>query len=94
MQYLTPYELSKIMNDDENIIAEQGISAPSGTPSGWYSRGYLPHYNNTGTIQSVTFRLADAMPQSKLREIEAELVNMPTNKIDVQRRRKIEEWLD
>jgi putative transposase len=94
MQYLTPYELSKIMNDDENKIAEQGLSAPRGTPSGWYSRGYLPHYNNTGTIQSVTFRLADALPQSKLREIEAELVNMPTNKMDVQRRRKIEEWLD
>ena len=94
MQYLTPYELSKIMNDDENRIAEQGLSAPSGVPGGWYSRGYLPHYNNTGTIQSVTFRLADALPQSKLREIEAELVNMPTNKMDVQLRRKIEEWLD
>jgi hypothetical protein len=28
MQYLTPYELSKIMNDDENKIAEQGLSVP------------------------------------------------------------------
>jgi REP element-mobilizing transposase RayT len=32
---------------------------------GWHSRGYLPHFDNPGTLQSITFRLADTLPQSK-----------------------------
>ena len=78
----------------EEIRAELGLSAPRGAPRGWYSRGYLPHYNNPETIQSVTFRLADALPQSKLREIENELAESPAGKIDAERRKKIEAWLD
>jgi putative transposase len=78
----------------EEIRAELGLSAPRGAPRGWYSRGYLPHYNNPETIQSVTFRLADALPQSKLREIENELAESPAGKIDTERRKKIEAWLD
>jgi len=31
----------------------------------WHSRGYLPHFDHAGTIQSLTFRLADSLPQSK-----------------------------
>lgn len=34
----------------------------------WYSRGYLPHFDVPNLIQSVTFRLADSIPQSKLLE--------------------------
>lgn len=34
----------------------------------WYSRGYLPHFDVPNLIQSVTFRLADSLPQSKLLE--------------------------
>jgi REP element-mobilizing transposase RayT len=75
------------------IRAELGLGAP-GAPRGWYSRGYLPHYNNPETIQSVTFRLADSLPQSKLREIENELADSPPGKIDAERRKKIEAWLD
>jgi REP element-mobilizing transposase RayT len=30
---------------------------------GWFSRGYLPHWDHPGMIQSVTFRLHDAMPR-------------------------------
>jgi putative transposase len=74
----------------EGIRAELGL----GAPRGWYSRGYLPHYNNTGTIQSVTFRLADSLPQTKLREIEVELSKVAPAKIDAERRKKIEAWLD
>jgi putative transposase len=29
---------------------------------GWHSRGYLPHFDSTETIQFVTFRLADSLP--------------------------------
>ena len=33
-------------------------------PKGWHSRGYLPHFDSPETIQFVTFRLADSLPQS------------------------------
>lgn len=83
----------------EEMRAELGLGAPvpkdpSAPPVGWYSRGYLPHYNNRSTIQSVTFRLADSRPQSKLREMEEDLADLPLGKMDVERRKKIEAWLD
>ena len=34
--------------------------------SPWYSRGYLPHFDSANTIQSVTFRLADSVPESAI----------------------------
>ncbi|MGI8906199.1 MAG: transposase [Candidatus Sumerlaeaceae bacterium] len=33
---------------------------------GWYTRGYLPHFDSPEKIQSVTFRLYDAVPQQLL----------------------------
>jgi len=33
---------------------------------GWHSRGYLPHWDHPGVIQSLNFRLGDAMPQEVL----------------------------
>ncbi len=35
-------------------------------PKGWHSRGYLPHFDSPDLIQSITFRLADSLPQEKL----------------------------
>jgi putative transposase len=29
---------------------------------GWYSRGYLPHWDQAGVVQAVTFHLADSLP--------------------------------
>ena len=84
--------------DREKTLAELGLSAPRNAPgntfTGWYSRDYLPHYDNPETIQSVTFRLADSLPQSKLQEIENELLESSPEKIDAERRKKIEIWLD
>ncbi|SDR07277.1 putative DNA methylase [Rhizobiales bacterium GAS191] len=34
---------------------------PTG-PRGWYSRGYLPHYDSPETIQHIVFRTADSLP--------------------------------
>jgi REP element-mobilizing transposase RayT len=31
-------------------------------PKGWYSRGYLPHFDSPYVVQSIGFRLADAVP--------------------------------
>lgn len=79
-------------SDDQS--ATLGLGAPGGAPRGWYSRGYLPHYHNRETTQSVTYRLADALPQSKLRQIEKELAGTAPGKMDAARRKKIEAWLD
>ncbi len=42
-------------------------------PRGWYSRGYLPHMDVPGLVQSVTFRLADSLPRENLYQMEREL---------------------
>lgn len=36
------------------------------THSGWTHRGYLPHFDEPGLVQSVTFRLADSLPAEKI----------------------------
>lgn len=35
---------------------------------GWYSRGYLPHFDAPGTWQFITYRLADSIPPELLHE--------------------------
>jgi len=32
----------------------------------WYSRGYLPHFDSPGTIQTIVFRLADSFSSAEL----------------------------
>jgi REP element-mobilizing transposase RayT len=34
------------------------------SPKGWYSRGYLPHFDSPETVQFVTFRLGDSLPRA------------------------------
>jgi putative transposase len=51
---------------------------------GWHEQGYLPHRDEPGLVQFVTFRLADAFPESLRSEWEALL------KIENQRKRRIE----
>jgi len=36
----------------------------------WYSRGYLPHFDEANGLFSVTFCLADAIPENKRMELE------------------------
>ncbi len=40
---------------------------------GWRSRGYLPHLDQPGLIQSVTIRLHDAVPESVIAKWKKEL---------------------
>jgi REP-associated tyrosine transposase len=57
---------------------------------GWHENGYLPHRDEPGLVQFVTFRLADAFPTELRGEWEALL------RIEDDRRRriKLEEYLD
>ena len=81
--------------------AEPQLRTPSpSTNPEWYSRGYLPHRHRIGLLQSITFRLADSLPQEKLQELRAqrELAELGHQALGtnhtVAERRKIEAWLD
>jgi REP element-mobilizing transposase RayT len=63
-------------------------------PKGWHSRGYLPHFDGGTIPQTVTFRLADALPKVVLDRWENELATMPEARASVERRRRIEHYLD
>lgn len=60
----------------------------------WYSRGYLPHRDAPRLIQSVTYRLADSLPQEKLKLLSDQLACIPNDRMEIERRKRIEEWLD
>jgi REP element-mobilizing transposase RayT len=69
--------------------AEAAVEQALGS-KGWTTRGYLPHYDQPGTIQMVTFRLADAMPASRRHEWEP----MFTIKDEREQRTQLEAYLD
>jgi hypothetical protein len=65
-----------------------------GPHRGWYSRGYLPHGDHPGMIQSVNFRLGDSMPASVIEKWKTELALQSEGQRAVELRRRIEEHLD
>jgi hypothetical protein len=61
---------------------------------GWHSRGYLPHFDSDIATQHVTFHLADSLPKEILDGLEAGLKTVPAAKQDMERRKRIEAWID
>jgi len=57
---------------------------------GWYSRGYLPHFDAPGTWQFITYRLADSIP-AELRHEWAEAMKLED---DREKFRRMELMLD
>jgi len=57
---------------------------------GWRSRGYLPHFDAPGVRQSVTYRLADALPAERLHE----WASYSRLEDQAEKQRKIEGYLD
>jgi len=82
-----PIGALKRANKAKNAIQENGVP-------GWHSRGYLPHFESAEVTQHVTFHLADSLPQAILRQLEAELKTFPTEKQDVERRKRVDAWID
>ncbi|MCL5998993.1 MAG: transposase [Chloroflexi bacterium] len=66
-----------------------GSAAISGgpcVPKGWYSRGYLPHLDQPGLCQSITFRLHDSVPEQVIQRWKEELhwrENLPSDALAV-----------
>ncbi|HWA83558.1 MAG TPA: transposase [Fimbriimonadaceae bacterium] len=61
---------------------------------GWYSRGYLPHRDDEGLIQFITFRLYDSMPAELLDVWKEELRSFPKTKADSELRSRILKYVD
>jgi putative DNA methylase len=63
---------------------------PKETPSdfGWYSRGYIPHFDGGQITQFITLRLFDSMPQDLLDKWRREAQD------DVEFRKRVEAYLD
>ena len=74
-----------------NAVAKYSVDWAS---SSWKSRGYLPHYDSLGMLQSITFRLADSLPENTLLKLQAKLDALPANKQEIQKRIQIENLLD
>ena len=65
-----------------------------GNPGGWHSRGYLPHFEGAEMTQHVTFHQADSLPKAALERMELQLRTLPMEKQEVERRKRVEEWVD
>lgn len=79
---------------------EQALGGPSqrpaqalGGPRGWYRR-FLPHRDEAGLVQFITFRLADSIPSALLDRVEDELRTVPPERMDAERRLRMEAMLD
>ena len=62
--------------------------------AGWHSRGYLPHFDGGEIAQTITFRLADSLPQVVLERWKRELVRDIQTGHDSVLRKRIEAYLD
>ena len=62
-------------NGDPGNSARGKADIPVGLSEGkgWYSRGYLPHFDRPGLYQSITFRLHDAVPAHVIERWKEEL---------------------
>ena len=65
-----------------------------GSSHHWRSRGYLPHFDGSGIVQAVTFRLFDALPASVLSKWEKELAALPEKDREMQLSARIADYLD
>jgi putative transposase len=91
MDAFNPGNADLQIGEKQTAIQENG--APRNTPR-WHSRGYLPHFESPDVIQHVTFHLADSLPQTALLKLEAELKTLPAEKQDVERRKRVDAWID
>ncbi|MGA2686409.1 MAG: transposase [Verrucomicrobiota bacterium] len=81
---LSPKQTARVMTNVES----------PGPHQGWYSRGYLPHWDHPGMMQSINFRLGDSMPAGVIEKWKTELTLQSESQRSVELRRRIEKYLD
>jgi putative DNA methylase len=73
---------------------EADLGARASRPQKVWHRTYLPHFEAGETPQHITFRLADSLPATILAQWEAEFSRLSKDKQDLERRKRIEAYLD
>ncbi len=63
-------------------------------PKGWYSRGYIPHFDAPEILQFITFRLHDSMPGKIMESWKQELSIQPKQKRENELRSRILKYVD
>ena len=61
---------------------------------GWHSRGYLSHFDGGEIVQSITFHLGDALPNSVIEGWKLELETIGDDELQIELSRRIENYLD
>lgn len=84
----------KIVGNANLPIGVVKSAIPENAAPRWHSRGYLPHFESSDIAQHVTFHLADSLPQTVLLRLEVELKSLPAEKQDVERRKRVDAWID
>jgi putative transposase len=77
-----------------SVMPRRAEASRGGSPPGWHSRGYLPHFEGGQIPQTVTFRLFDSLPQSLLDQWRQELSQLPEKEAGTEERKRIEAYLD
>jgi putative DNA methylase len=62
--------------------------------AGWHSRGYIPHFDGGEIAQTISFHLADSLPQAVLEKWKRELAQDARTNSDSILRKRIEHYLD
>ena len=70
-----------------------GVESPE-PHLGWYSRGYQPHWDHPGTLQSLNFRLADALPAMVVNRWKSELAGKAEDEASAILHERVEKYLD
>lgn len=83
---------SQGQSEDRRSQGQSGDVRPQ--RRGWFSRGYLPHYDAEALIQHVTVHLADSLPKIAIERIEHSLDGMPEDRRKIERRKRLHEWID
>jgi REP element-mobilizing transposase RayT len=89
------YRLMKILPANDQETDNSGSAGRlTGSNKGWDNHGHLPHFDQGGIFQAITYRLYDSLPQEYLNALKDELEKCDNKYIEMERRKEIEELLD
>ena len=79
-----------------DVAGTAGVSPAESVeqPKGWYSRGYIPHFDAPELLQFITFRLHDSMPSDLIKQWQDELSTQPKQKRENELRSRILKYID
>jgi len=83
-------------NYDDKSEVGRSMGRQSQQHQGWYSRGYLPHFDVPCVIQHITYRLADSLPRAVLKQMQVDIETSvrDDDKRQAELRQRIETYLD